>query len=636
MSGLTIPLIALTTAMGYFFSKDGKNERSVEVKRTDVSDYEKTNDNNIYDSNMYTNVNRHMLKLSANNYRQAKNPAETGMIPPLFNTYSSVGQQLDTINGSSIKEQSEINDINRVVDVTQIGKNKIPIDKRPMFFNFVGIEEPRKYEGEVSLLTGLPSDTSHNNMVPFFGSNVKQNIEGYTNEMVLDRYNGNQSSYMPKKEIGNFFSEKKQYIYGTQLVTDDINKERYIPSVYRQNDVPFEYEMVNAPISGTIDNNIRPNFKTVDELRVASNLKETYEGRVISGRQGEVRGVQSAFEKNKPDTFYEQNQDRYIKTTGRVIAHKVDEDYSTNFKTTSRNDYNISYYGHANSDLKETMQRMKLDNNEESGDSLVQESKKFNFKNDYLRNYKGEKNVNDYGKCSLVNYETERATANDNPLTNATKMTKGGRTRFSDLAKNTNKETTLLFDNTGNVKTSFNKGIKDTFDIGMSEFDPRVTQKESTMINNYTGIVDKADGKGYIVTKYDAKTTGKEIITENSSYIHNPKFASQQISRQNYDNAEIFDRKENTLQIKYNAGPNIFNISSGKDIYGDVEYSSNKLLTEDLNNRTNNFESPNMKVISDKNVIGKTSSAKEDDNLLLERINPLIMDQLANNPYVLH
>merc|ERR1711871_661145 len=49
--------------------------------------------------------------------------------------------------------------------------------------------------------------------------------------------------------------------------------------------------------------------KNTDQIRVKTNPKISYYGRINSGEKI-----------NKPDTFYVQNSDRYLTTTGAVIA----------------------------------------------------------------------------------------------------------------------------------------------------------------------------------------------------------------------------------------------------------------------------------------------------------------------------
>ena len=132
--------------------------------------------------------------------------------------------------------------------------------------------------------------------------------------------------------------------------------DRYIPSLYRQNERPVEPEKISAPISGTFENNIRPSYKDINELRPGNKPKETYEGRVLSGKLGENRGVFGEMKKNRPDTFFENNY--RFSGPGEFVGPKVREDYSVNMKASSRQSYNMEYYGGQDSIHKATKQRL--------------------------------------------------------------------------------------------------------------------------------------------------------------------------------------------------------------------------------------------------------------------------------------
>jgi hypothetical protein len=64
----------------------------------------------------------------------------------------------------------------------------------------------------VSPLSGqtIPSNEfKHNNMQPFFGGRIKQNMAPQANVSVLDAYNGNGSTQMKKREVENMFETSR-------------------------------------------------------------------------------------------------------------------------------------------------------------------------------------------------------------------------------------------------------------------------------------------------------------------------------------------------------------------------------------------------------------------------------------------
>ena len=187
MSDLTLPIIGLTTLAGYLFSK--KDEKMIN-NRKNVESMESPNGNNIYTSNMVTNVNNEVLQKSIDMYKKSENPSETGVLPPLFNTYSIVGNDGFFENQPPTSSMNVINDVNRYKSVNK--KSEPGITDRPMF-NKIGFKgklvddeisefNEKIIDGNVSLLTGLPIETMHNNMIPFFGGNKKQNIETFSNQ----------------------------------------------------------------------------------------------------------------------------------------------------------------------------------------------------------------------------------------------------------------------------------------------------------------------------------------------------------------------------------------------------------------------------------------------------------------------
>jgi hypothetical protein len=656
---MALPIIALTSIVGYYLSK--KDDAEIEITETikpklknNPAPYEIPNGKNIYSSNYVNEANTTILNKSLDLYKQSEEPAVTGVLPPLFNTYSASGNKDFYKEISDTHKLNEIDSLNRLVDVTQ--KEESPeLNSRPMFnpeikfkgekieSNFSAFEQ-LPVSDEISLLTGLQIEREHTNMVPFFGSNVKQNIETFTNQSILDLHSGNTSTFKHKSEIGKLFSEKPENIYGTPLFTNEIETDRFISSLYKQGEKPFQEEKISAPISGTYENKILPSYKEVNELRPGNKPKESYEARTLSGKMGEVRGVQSTVNKNRPDTFYEQGSDRLIVTTGQYIAKKNEEDYVTNFKATSREDYNLEYYGPMGSkEFLSTTQRIEqIDNSKElSFNSLSQVPKRQNFKNDYLRNFANEKRVIDYGKTAITNYETERATTEDkSQILNVNSTSRGFKTSFSDEAKSTIKETTLDTDTTRNFKSTFDRGFVETHYSGISDFKTRTTNKETFEEDNYKGITNKEKGMGYIVNKYDAKTTSKEIISDESEYQGNAKYANNQMSKENFKNAVIRDNKEELLERDRSSGPQNFQIYAGQNALGDLQFTENMKLKESIDEREKlNVLKPN--IFPSKFSIGVSDRIKYDDDvedtIYIDRMqSDIVSSQLDNNPFSMY
>jgi hypothetical protein len=650
MADLTIPLIGLTTLVGYYFSKNGKDNRKQSKgiftddvdRRQGVRDmietFDKPNGENIYTSNVVTEANDQVLKRSLQNYKDAYNPVETGVILPFFNSYSAVGldpAKLEKdIKTLSSKELGELNDMNRIGKIESLVDNGI--HKMPMFQSTVQFNESVDKEN-INILTGLSYEKEHNNMVPFFGSNTKQNVEGFSNVSLLDRYTGKSAEFGHKKEVESFYDVKPENINGMPSTTDVI-KDRYIKSVYKQGERPFEQVHIAAPKAGTFENNIRPEFKQVNELRPGNNPKQTYTGVVFPGKMGEVRGVAPKVKKNRPPTFYEKTQDNLFKGPGAYIAPEVLQDYSLNLKPTYRKEYNIEYTGNAKY-LDKFPQRIgNIDNSKELHeitDSLFQEPKRINYENDYVRNISTTKMVNDYGKSGMKQYKNERSTTEENFQTGTVQpIQKGNILKPFDKVKTTLKETTLRENDSGYVKASYTLNKSDPHNIGMSDMKPKDTQKQNLIDNKYLGQhTNGQNGLGYLTSKYDAKTTNKEIITENSNYKGNPHYKNETESRVQYQNADIRDLKQDLLMGQRPGGHQKFQISSGKVSFGQVKTTANLLLKEEQDKRSNmNARLP--QIIPDKHIINMQGNKIEGSD---DRFQPdLLKAQLAENPYVLN
>ena len=203
----------------------------------------------------------------------------------------------------------------------------------------------------------------------------------------------------------------------------------------------------------------------------------------------------------------------------------------------------------------------------------------------------------------MKQYESERSTTGETShLLNAKNPNAGMMIKSRDDAKTTIKETTLYVDNYGNVKTIYNKAGNSAYIAGISDFTAKETQKETLVNNTYEGQINKPDGMGYIVNKYEAKTTGKEIISNNSEYTTNPKSAQT---------------------------------ASGKVSYADIKHTQNMQLKEleDARPKSNTYTT---QIIPSKQNIGVAIKFRKDNGPedTINRLQPeLISSQLTNNPY---
>lgn len=659
---MALPLVGLTVLTGYLLNKDNDaNSRKSVATRSGVVENDKPNGSNIYSSNVANEADYKVFSKSTSNYNNAQHPEVSGILPPLFNASGLSGNTgiltskgVDQIDSAGM---NKLNEFNRRTDILVSSKEAPKIEKRPMFnpvYGSIGKELANntlpssdfKIEGmsNINPLTGLSYETEHKNMVPFFGGAMKQNVEHLTNTSTLDLYTGKTDTFIHKKETTPFYTLMKQDINGTPAITT-LEMDRYIPSNYKQNEKIAYEQRVQAPKAGTIDNEIRTVAKSVDDLRVASKPKLTYEARTVSGQYASVRGIQAPVNKNLVDMHYENKPEMWLKTTGAFKADASRDNFV--LKATSRQDMTESYYGNGYStQYNKNSQRASTANNlNDMSDSLVQDSKRQVFVNDYVRNYNPNKRSDvsdDYGKTTYkppttqrqLNGETNKFDVN----INQSKM--GARVYNQDDARATIKQTTLKGDNSGHMRTH-DKGGMSAVDAGIHNWEAKSTNKQALINNKYIGGMKKDEGMGYTIAKYVARTTGKEIISSNSEYTGNSSVVSSlQSSRHNFNNAEINDRQEVLISSERASGPQKFQISSGVDSHGQLKYTHKMELKEGASYRKQqdtkefmNARLPN--TITPVQSFGLQQNKKQDySETENTRFQPnMLLSQLQNNPY---
>ena len=656
---LTIPIIGFTMLMGALLNNDENvTERKNISIRNNVTKNDVPNGANIYTSNYVNTAETEVLKKATDNYTASTNPGMTNVLPPLFNTYSMNGNVNLLSDKTILKDvdKNSINELNRRSNVLKSNQD-LSITSRPMFNPIISNDENNLSasfsnfsvdNSNINPLTGLEYEKNHNNQVPFFGGSVKQNIEKLTNTSKLDIYTGNNDTFIHKKELEPFYSVEKQDINGTPMFTLNVGTDRFIPSNFKQGEKPFAEQRVYAVKAGIFENNIREQPKSVDELRVASKPKISYEGRSNSGQFMSVRGVQAPVNKNLVDTYYENSPERWIVTPGAVVGNTIRENYATNFKETNRqNVSDKSYYGPGHTGFTKEYQKLsKVNDNESEFNSLVQEPMRQALKTDSTRNFSTIQRTDDnydYGKSSYTSYATERhITGETNQFDlNIHKQNMGNKLILQDQAKTTVKETTSINKNKGNIKTRFDKGTSDAYNQGIQNWEAKSTHKEMHVNNKYIGIADKNEGLGYSIANYEAKTTGKESVTANSNYIGNNGngVIKTAMSRFNYNQAEIDDRKEIAISNKRPSGPNKFQIAGGVDSQGTIKYTDRMMLKEDTNHRNvqdiNEFINARLpQNISQATQIGAFEYKKQEKES--DRLAPFILNQLKDNPFVIN
>ena len=176
----------------------------------------------------------------------------------------------------------------------------------------------------------------HNNMVPFNGGKVKgRTYDVNINESVLDNMIGSGSQVIKKIEQAPLFKPEQnmQWAYGMPNQSD-FYQSRVNPAMKNNNVKPFDTIMVGPGLDQGYGINGSNGYnsgmeardkwlpKTVDQLRVDTNPKLEYE---LINHEGPANSfIKTApttqmigrVEKQRPDTFFINTQDRWLTTTG--------------------------------------------------------------------------------------------------------------------------------------------------------------------------------------------------------------------------------------------------------------------------------------------------------------------------------
>jgi hypothetical protein len=466
-------------------------------------------------------------------------------------------------------------------------KSLDPVKSNVISRNF-GLEQQKP---KVKSLTGEYVDVekfTHNNMVPYFGGNIKQNMNEHSTKSILETHTGRSETFRNKEEVPCLYDKVKDFSYVNGIDNkDDFYRERYLESRVRNNVVPIPQVRVGPGIGQGYTANpsggfhqldvqelIKPYYKSVDELRVATKPKETYDGRIVEGQKGKERGALPNMAKNKVDTWYEQTPDMLLKTTGAYT--KPTEIPEFNVKVTHRNETTRETIGVA----QHVVPKRKLDEYNVKP-SARQQFGEFGLRNTALNTY-GKGSKDDYGKSTIMVYANERDLTTTRvyqgnvqslikaivaPLQDVMRISKKEHgidnprhfgnmnvqvpdkpTMYdpNDVARTTIKET-LIHDEMGmgtvtgpkrlvvyDPEEIAKRTLRETLermDYEMNVnggarrgtvYDPddkaRTTMKETLVEETHEGNIDRLEGLGTYINDYIARNTQKQFVSDNDYY----------------------------------------------------------------------------------------------------------------------
>ena len=535
-------LAASVIGAGYVFNGNGKNRTNQPKYIANVPENEKPNGNNIYSNQTTIKIRKDEQERANQLFEKTRNSEESNvMIPgppvPIFNKVDYVDKNLPIEFNNEIINES------------------VPQERRSVS-SIDGLDNGRSVAGGFQgiSLTGEPinkNNFKHNNMVPFFGGSIKQNVDENASRGKIENFTGTIENYQKKKEIAPLFKPQTNISnpYGTQSL-DGFQNDRYVVGNKRSNVKPIEQIYVgpglnqgytSKPTGGFQQSDTRDYAipKTTNEIRVKTNPKVSYYGRINAGEKISKPGKMGKMQKNLPYRFFEETPDMYFTTTGAVIASK------------QRPDIVMKNVNRPRTEKKKRVgPAAPTAGSNEKIRSKVQKSHRKQLKGPGFGggNVEGgwNKDKHDYGKDVIRAKSTNRQKTScnrrggnlqtlqneGNQVRNCQKPRKTRKTNVvgnarwtgnmqapnnrstvydpNDIARTTIKETNINNNRTGNVGT-YKRELK---------YDPndilRTTMKETAMAGDLMGNINKQkQGDAYKIKEMEAINTNRQFTTTN-------------------------------------------------------------------------------------------------------------------------
>ena len=323
-------LVASIVGMGVIFQKNKKDAPDINKKPLKkVPKNQIPSSTNVYTSKRAYNIFQNEQKQANVLFDKSLYPVDTNVVtpgPPYPIMYNKVDYADKTLPIEFDKYQKYDN-----ILVDNLSDNSPPMPNKSV--SNKSIPETGGFNG-ISLTGNQidPNEFTHNNMQPFFGGGVKQNLDEFSTRGTFENFTGTVDNYQKKQEQTPLFQPQKNMsnTYGAQNL-DGYMLDRYYVSNIRSNESPIQQVYVGPGLNQGYTNEPSGGFqqadtldyvmpKTTDEIRVKTNPKISYYGRVNSGQKIAKPGKIGTVYKNQPDTFYVQQPDRYFTTTGQIIA----------------------------------------------------------------------------------------------------------------------------------------------------------------------------------------------------------------------------------------------------------------------------------------------------------------------------
>ena len=605
-------ITASILGLGYIYSNDKKKSPKTfkQSKKSKISNSQKPSSYNYYSNNSAFNIFQNEQKYATKLFDKSLYPKDTNIVTP-GPPYPIINNKVDYTDKTLPIE------FNSTTDVQNINLTNIDSPGRNMPDGIVSNKrEPESGGFQGISLTGNqiePNDFTHNNMQPFFGSTIRQNLDEFSTRGIMENFTGTNDNYQKKQETKQFFQPQKNMsnVYGSQNL-DGYMLDRYSVSRYRENETPIEKVYVGPGLNKGYTNEGSGGFqqaetrdyitpKTTDEIRVKTNPKISYYGRINAGEKISKPTKIGTVYKNRPDTFYVQNADRLLTTTGQIIAPEqrpcIINRY-TNRKTTglkSREGPAAPTHG----SVAQVRSKYKVSHKVTyKYDDPV--NKTSNDQWSILNLFSSA--PNDYGKKSIrLRNNKKLPVENKNYKLNYKSETEMGPSRSEQKIKKPKKYSTIKNKRQGNLKGATNNVIYDPNDVA------RTTIKEQNIDNNFRSNVSVGTRGN---TVYDPNDVTRTTIKEQN--IDNNFRSNASVSTRGntvYDPNDVTRTTIKEQNIDNNFRSNASVSTRGNTVYdpNDVTRTTIKEQNIDNNFRSNASVSTRGNVVYDPENIARTT-----------------------------
>jgi hypothetical protein len=511
-----------------------------------------------------------------------------------------------------------------------------------------GVEASSAWITGDSVVSGLSGQTiqsndfKHNNMQPFFGGSMKQNMTASANTSRLDTFTGSGTTQIRKQEQSPMFNYNVPFgqPFGNEPNADFI-KSRIVDPSRRNNEKPFEATRVGAGVGEKFGMTGKGGFQQLeineimkqampnsDKLRTADNPKLSYANQVIPGSHfvtaaaldsGEVR-------KYRPDTFFlNETGERNGVATSEVVKETTRP--MQIIKHTTRTDTSEELYGTPAS--------------QEAGQSYVagnyrtpmtQQYAGAGYRNNDSSSY-GAGSKDDFGAQSYEIRPNERSQTQDRVMGLNLVPADSGQVavHYNDDARPTRRGETV-----GNIRQTGTPVGYANGAPAITTWDPsdvaRTTIKETTLGWDYLGIQSPAGGPERLKV-YDPKDIAKPTQKAQLSADSRMAGPAVAVNKEFTSRLDVSNMRKNDAKTMIAQGRKPIAGNGNLPVFlGDINQSAKRLTADDVNDRS----------MAVNRVVGMTPGTGDLGrvkyrlplklDVSMERNMPVMVEAVDNNP----